>query len=89
MRKLRDPFSPTLTDLTNDRSKKGRAKSPTGVKTKQLYLQNLEKKLDELLTMTTNDKKLTTGNFNKPLVSDIGSPSKTHLNYENFKVLLS
>ena len=82
MRKIREAFSPTLTDLTNDRSKKGRAKSPTGIKTKQIYLQNLEKKLDELLTMTTNDKKHTTGK----LGSELGSASKNHLGFDNFKV---
>jgi len=73
-----------LSELHPDRPKKGRAKSPTNAKNKQIYLQNLEKKLDELLNAATIEKKNSSLNPLRPSAADMTSASN-YMQYDKHK----
>ncbi len=77
-------LSSPLSELHHDRPKRTRAKSPTNAKNKQIYLQNLEKKLDELLNVATIEKKNSTLNL-RPGTTDLATASN-YMQYDKHKV---
>ena len=77
-----------LSELHPDRPKRTRAKSPTNTKSKQIYLQNLEKKLDELLNVATIEKKNSTLNPLRPGAADMATASN-YMQYDKHKVTFS
>ena len=80
--------SSPLSELYPDRPKRTRAKSPTNAKNKQIYLQNLEKKLDELLNVATIEKKNSSLNPLRPGTTDLATASN-YMQYDKHKVTLA
>ena len=76
----------SLADLSHDRQRRMRIKSPTLVRPKNAYLQNLEKKLDSLLTTSTNDQRMNQTSSFKILQTESSFNPKPTLSYDNHQV---